>query len=553
MNSDSESPEKVQTESPETHENNEEVDQENEQSPKKSEKLDTPEKNEDADEETKNSTDIKETTTENAETNGHQTPAEITHQGNNHNWTDSNETENSVEVIEKDNTRSPESNSPKVGKESRQEGTPQEETTEKTEQIQPQQTSLERQNDHTEKMDEPSQVQTNGVANHKSEEALKHDISETSSLPNKTNFESDSNKEVQIAEKNQENLTQTQMKPEEIPQEKPQNQQSTVIEVKKDEEKKIETVSVSVTKSVTECKTQETTTQEKNAVEKTKEVVQKVEVISEKKEQIAESPQKQSTANSTQIKDTSIVASLNTSRNTEDYVEQIPMDKLDYMSSYQRFAEFDLLIDKGLSLKNRNKLENAASVFEIAVDILNPIYFRNSPEILPKVQKYLIIALCNAASCLYAIERFYDSAKHAHYAFKLDPNNVEALYYLGMSKKKLGDVVEAARVFVIAKRAQAQATNKLFREKIIAELNTLLKENPQIDTRQFEEKAAVMFPKRLFSKRSILFAMGGFIPATIAMYLISKKLKMPKQRGIFTSISSGVLLGIISFLFSSFS
>lgn len=239
------------------------------------------------------------------------------------------------------------------------------------------------------------------------------------------------------------------------------------------------------------------------------------------------------------------------SKNSEEFIEMIPTDKLDNMTSTERFSEYDHMIEKGISLKNRHRLEQAANVFEIAVDIINPIYFRDSPTMHKQAQKNLIVGLLNAATCHFAAERYNDACKNAHPVLKLEPFNLEAIYYYGASKMKLGDVNEAARVFLMAKRVSSEsAIHVSFRGKITSQLTALLRDNPGLDIKKIEESVDSLFPlkKKPSHKRAFIFASVGFVPAVVVVYFLTTKMKMPRRRRLFTSISSGILVSVLSFL-----
>ena len=500
-------------------------------------------------EETEHSNQKNEIPAETTESNGFQTfsSRESSHQ-------DSHQPEHQINAtdqhVEHEETHLPESGSPKVHSQTLEARSPVYQSNESHHEAEAKENNYIKPQDHLtenkadkptdnevetpERVHESSKVKINGVSKHEPEEDSKHEAVKTHLEAERTSSERINYKNVLNVEKSPKNSSQNESEQQQITHNELKNDQRVI----KFEQNLHPQEEEAVEKQNKEDKHQDSvknpgtigTQKEFVKLEQEEETLKKFSDVKEVNSQII-------------IRPLPTIASLSSSR--EEFIEQIPVDKLDCMSTYERFTEFEFMIEKGLSLKNRNKLENAASVFENAVDIMNPIYFRDSPKLLPKVQKCLAIGLCSAASCQFAIDRYYDAAKNSHYAYKLDSNNLEALFYLGTSRKKLGDINEAARVFLIAKRTRGHANNKLFKEKIIAQLGILEVENPELDTKKIEENVLAMLRR---SKRSVIFAVGGFIPGLLVMYLISKRLRMPKRRVLLTSISSGVILGVISFL-----
>lgn len=244
-------------------------------------------------------------------------------------------------------------------------------------------------------------------------------------------------------------------------------------------------------------------------------------------------------------------------------LEKIPVEKLDSMTIEERFQEYSCMLEKALSLKERSKYNQAANIFEAAVDILNPLYFQNTPNLMPKVKQELIRGYNYAAACRLSVHRYSEACKDTKCTLKLDPENMEAMYYYGVSKVKIGDFREAARMFLIAKRVKVKAhspktlptpesTSSLaFRKKILVQLRTLRLEHPELDFEKIKEEIELQSPKNHRSRRWLIIAAGGLVSTTVAMYMLTKKSDMPQKRRLVTSISTGIFVGAISFLLDS--
>ena len=117
----------------------------------------------------------------------------------------------------------------------------------------------------------------------------------------------------------------------------------------------------------------------------------------------------------------------------------------------------------------------------------------------------------------------------------------------------MGDLEEAARLFLTAKRINKKhLLADPFRRKISLELKKLLNEHPDLDVEKIKEMLELQSLPPYPKKKLLSVALGVFVPTTIAAYFVfSKVVKMPQKRRISTSISSGLLVGVISFFLSN--
>jgi len=162
----------------------------------------------------------------------------------------------------------------------------------------------------------------------------------------------------------------------------------------------------------------------------------------------------------------------------------------------------------------------------------------------------LIIGLMNAAVCQFNADRYTETCKNTYHVLKIDPFNLEAIYYYGRSKLKLGNVKEAARVFLLAKKAPDSAHNQELKQRVLTHLDAILAVHKEIDIKLLEASIDHLLPEKhvTSNKKAYIYAAVAAVPTTLAVYYFSKHLKMSQKKRLLTSISSGILVGAFSFL-----
>jgi len=235
----------------------------------------------------------------------------------------------------------------------------------------------------------------------------------------------------------------------------------------------------------------------------------------------------------------------------------------------ERLKEADEKIQKAHNSKSQNQNAEALSLFLSALDTINPDYFKDEKDHLPKVNQKIIDCSLEVAGCHVSQNNFTQSTKYAQTVLKSDPHNLRAIYYLGVSYSGTGKNPEALEVLKQSKNLK-NAKDVEYLEKIQREIEKLEAKDSQDKevAKSQNELKTISEPKRNEETKrddkeekkqsDDMSAPGYFIGSVVSTSIISllatKYLfKMPLKQGLMTSLGIGVVIGGVSLFVNSLS
>lgn len=259
-------------------------------------------------------------------------------------------------------------------------------------------------------------------------------------------------------------------------------------------------------------------------------------------------------------------------------------EKPETLSQEERLRRADDDVNKAKNLKTQNRPDEALILLQTARELLNPDHFSKEQTVLNQVNQRIMECTLETADCYNQLNDFPQSIKYAKAIRKSNPENIRAIYLLGIGLVRVGELEAAHTILRESKLIAIPSSETLYANLIdkelekldqIAESRTQFKKTSSeeeaqsllihkpgsVDEKPVEEKPELspekkankdVKPSASSGASAAEYFLGSLVSSGAISFVIAKYLfKFPTKKGVIASLVIGAVVGGVSLITQS--